>query len=178
MNQNCGELRANEKEGIYPGQITLDLTGPALIVEVHSFNYSYKPGRKIRPCRIVSQQFLFFPHHLTLLPFLFVSMASFQAFGLEKTNVSQVEFSSYQPPKQQTGLQAFLYGRRRDLSSAENAQPFDEAATKRLLRKLDWNIVPFLSLLYLYVTSSSTFFPLGNGLTGSVYPLLRQTLLP
>jgi hypothetical protein len=43
-------------------------------------------------------------------------------------------------------------------SVAEKAQPvvddaashtFDENATKKLLRKLDWNVVPFLSLLYL-----------------------------
>jgi hypothetical protein len=29
---------------------------------------------------------------------------------------------------------------------------FDEGRTKALLRKLDWNLVPFLSLLYLYVS--------------------------
>jgi hypothetical protein len=29
--------------------------------------------------------------------------------------------------------------------------PFDAARTKKLLWKLDWNIVPFLALLYLYV---------------------------
>jgi hypothetical protein len=28
-------------------------------------------------------------------------------------------------------------------------QGFDETATKRLLRKLDWNIIPFMSLIYL-----------------------------
>jgi hypothetical protein len=28
-------------------------------------------------------------------------------------------------------------------------EPFDEKATKRLLRKMDVNIVPFLALLYL-----------------------------
>lgn len=28
---------------------------------------------------------------------------------------------------------------------------FDDARTTRLLRKMDWNIVPFLALLYLYV---------------------------
>ena len=26
---------------------------------------------------------------------------------------------------------------------------FDDKATKRLLRKLDWNIIPFMSLIYL-----------------------------
>lgn len=32
---------------------------------------------------------------------------------------------------------------------AIEAQGFDEAMTKKLLRKLDWHLVPFLSLLYL-----------------------------
>lgn len=32
------------------------------------------------------------------------------------------------------------------------AGTYDGAATTRLLRKLDWHIVPFLSLLYLYAT--------------------------
>ena len=33
----------------------------------------------------------------------------------------------------------------------EDAEPqgFDAAATKRLLRKLDWHIIPFMSLIYL-----------------------------
>jgi hypothetical protein len=35
--------------------------------------------------------------------------------------------------------------------SLENEQPFDVPATKRLLRKLDYHLVPFLSLLYLLV---------------------------
>lgn len=30
-------------------------------------------------------------------------------------------------------------------------QGFDEAATKRLLRRLDWHIIPFMSLIYLSV---------------------------
>jgi hypothetical protein len=29
------------------------------------------------------------------------------------------------------------------------APGFDETATKKLLRKLDWNIIPFMSLIYL-----------------------------
>jgi hypothetical protein len=33
------------------------------------------------------------------------------------------------------------------------AQGFDEARTKKLVRKLDWHLIPFLSLIYLY------FFP-------------------
>lgn len=32
---------------------------------------------------------------------------------------------------------------------ALEAQGFDAAGTKKLLRKLDWHLVPFLSLLYL-----------------------------
>lgn len=28
-------------------------------------------------------------------------------------------------------------------------QGFDEHATKKLLRKLDWHIIPFMSLIYL-----------------------------
>jgi hypothetical protein len=28
-------------------------------------------------------------------------------------------------------------------------QGFDAAATKKLLRKLDWHIIPFMSLIYL-----------------------------
>lgn len=34
--------------------------------------------------------------------------------------------------------------------SIEHGSIFDEAATKKLLRRLDWHLVPFLSLLYLY----------------------------
>lgn len=30
-------------------------------------------------------------------------------------------------------------------------QGFDESATKKLLRKLDWHIIPFMSLIYLCV---------------------------
>jgi hypothetical protein len=31
------------------------------------------------------------------------------------------------------------------------SQGFDERATKKLIRKLDWHLIPFLSLIYLYV---------------------------
>jgi hypothetical protein len=31
------------------------------------------------------------------------------------------------------------------------SQGFDEKATKTLIRKLDWHLIPFLSLIYLYV---------------------------
>lgn len=30
------------------------------------------------------------------------------------------------------------------------AQGFDEKATKKLVRKIDWHLIPFLSLIYLY----------------------------
>jgi hypothetical protein len=33
-------------------------------------------------------------------------------------------------------------------SDAEK-QGFDQAATKRLLRKMDWHLIPFMSLIYL-----------------------------
>jgi hypothetical protein len=33
-------------------------------------------------------------------------------------------------------------------------QQFDQVNTARLLRKIDWHLVPFLALLYLYVTST------------------------
>jgi len=35
--------------------------------------------------------------------------------------------------------------------SDDEAPHFDAARTKKLLRKLDWHLVPFLALLYLYV---------------------------
>jgi hypothetical protein len=36
------------------------------------------------------------------------------------------------------------------LSTEEvESQGFDEAATKKLLRRLDWHIIPFMSLIYL-----------------------------
>jgi hypothetical protein len=35
------------------------------------------------------------------------------------------------------------------------AQGFDEARTKKLVRKLDWHLIPFLSLIYLYVPPSA-----------------------
>jgi hypothetical protein len=39
-----------------------------------------------------------------------------------------------------------------DIASGHvETQGFDESATKRLLRRLDWHIIPFMSLIYLYV---------------------------
>jgi hypothetical protein len=48
----------------------------------------------------------------------------------------------------------------REISSSNSidyteAQGFDLAATKKLIRKLDWHLIPFLSLIYLYVISPS-----------------------
>lgn len=37
----------------------------------------------------------------------------------------------------------------RPVPSDDNLPTFSETRTKALLRKMDWNIVPFLSLLYL-----------------------------
>ncbi len=34
--------------------------------------------------------------------------------------------------------------------SVVETQGFDEARTRKLLRKLDWHIIPFMSLIYLY----------------------------
>ena len=37
-----------------------------------------------------------------------------------------------------------------DLTTGEvESQGYDAAATKKLLRKLDWHIIPFMSLIYL-----------------------------
>lgn len=37
-----------------------------------------------------------------------------------------------------------------DFASGEvESQSFDQAATKKLLRRLDWHIIPFMSLIYL-----------------------------
>jgi hypothetical protein len=35
------------------------------------------------------------------------------------------------------------------LTGDVEAQGFDASATKKLLRKLDWHIIPFMSLIYL-----------------------------
>jgi hypothetical protein len=35
------------------------------------------------------------------------------------------------------------------LAGDVEVQGYDEHATKKLLRKLDWNIIPFMSLIYL-----------------------------
>lgn len=37
----------------------------------------------------------------------------------------------------------------KDSSSEENAVEWDDAATKKLIRKIDWRLIPFLALLYL-----------------------------
>lgn len=39
-----------------------------------------------------------------------------------------------------------------DISTGDvESQGFDASATKKLLRKLDWHIIPFMSLIYLWV---------------------------
>lgn len=39
-----------------------------------------------------------------------------------------------------------------EISSGEvELQGYDELATKKLLRKLDWHLIPFMSLIYLSV---------------------------
>jgi hypothetical protein len=39
-----------------------------------------------------------------------------------------------------------------DVAAGEiETQGFDGKATKKLLRRLDWHIIPFMSLIYLYV---------------------------
>lgn len=42
----------------------------------------------------------------------------------------------------------------RNMDDAE-AQGWDQAATKKLLRKMDWHLIPFMSLIYLFVSSPS-----------------------
>lgn len=37
----------------------------------------------------------------------------------------------------------------KDSSSLENAQEWDETTTAKLIRKIDWKLIPFLALLYL-----------------------------
>lgn len=42
-----------------------------------------------------------------------------------------------------------IYEKKDFIDTDEHGATFDKARTGQLLRKLDWNIVPFLSLLYL-----------------------------
>jgi hypothetical protein len=54
-----------------------------------------------------------------------------------------------------------LKEKERELSTSSEitvspALPFDKLATKRLLRKQDRNLIPFLALIYLYAIRSST----------------------
>jgi hypothetical protein len=57
----------------------------------------------------------------------------------------------------ESGLTSALYREKNKSVAASSStdtpqsQPFDQAATKRLLRKLDWHLIPFLALIYLYV---------------------------
>lgn len=44
-----------------------------------------------------------------------------------------------------------------DVASGDvESSGFDVAGTKKLLRKLDWHIIPFMSLIYLYVPKQIT----------------------
>jgi hypothetical protein len=49
-------------------------------------------------------------------------------------------------------------------SVAPVLQPFDEAATKNLLRKLDFHLLPFLVLIYLQVPVFQKFSIINNGI--------------
>lgn len=40
-----------------------------------------------------------------------------------------------------------------DMMADPETQGWDKAATKRLLRKLDWHLIPFMSLIYLFVAN-------------------------
>lgn len=42
--------------------------------------------------------------------------------------------------------------------TASEAAGYDRSATKKLLRRLDWHIIPFMSLIYLSVSSSTDTF--------------------
>lgn len=39
---------------------------------------------------------------------------------------------------------------------------YDRSATKKLLRKLDWHIIPFMSLIYLSVPLYTPMLPVGK----------------
>ncbi|KAF2668339.1 MFS general substrate transporter [Microthyrium microscopicum] len=50
-----------------------------------------------------------------------------------------------------------------DSDSSHSIRRFDQQETKRLLRKIDWVLLPFISLLYLYLTSlNNTRTNIGN----------------
>ncbi|KAG0649409.1 MFS transporter prlL [Hyphodiscus hymeniophilus] len=63
--------------------------------------------------------------------------------------------ASIAPNSDESGLQSESYREKNESATASSStvnpqsQPFDEAATKRLLRKLDWHLIPFFALIYL-----------------------------
>jgi hypothetical protein len=61
-------------------------------------------------------------------------------------------------------------------SLAPAPQPFDEAATKNLLRKLDFRLLPFLVLIYLQVPVFQKFSIINNGIdyASSTAPTLEM----
>jgi hypothetical protein len=47
-----------------------------------------------------------------------------------------------------------------DIADGEiETQGYDAVSTKTLLRKLDWHIIPFMSLIYLYAAIEFLFTP-------------------
>lgn len=54
-----------------------------------------------------------------------------------------------------------------DRGADAEAQGWDQAATKKLLRKMDWHLIPFMSLIYLLVFS--TYCPTTGSTVGSTY---------
>jgi hypothetical protein len=70
----------------------------------------------------------------------------------EKLQVSEKTAAIDNESTNEKGQVSLKHGASSSSSDIELAGPtFDGARTGRLLRKMDWNIVPFLSLLYLYV---------------------------
>lgn len=70
----------------------------------------------------------------------------------EKHQVSEKAAAVDTESTTEKGQVSLKHGDQTSSSDIELAGPtFDEARTGRLLRKMDWNIVPFLALLYLYV---------------------------
>lgn len=53
-------------------------------------------------------------------------------------------------PRRKSSVVSYFVADQRAASPIyDEAPPFDEKSTKRLLRKLDYHLVPFLALLYL-----------------------------
>jgi hypothetical protein len=63
-----------------------------------------------------------------------------------KTNESGLGSASYREKNKSVAASSS--------TDTPQSHPFDQAATKRLLRKLDWHLIPFLALIYLSVTAT------------------------